>query len=190
MPVTLEKLSPQAYFDLEKRSDIRHEYVDGILFPMSGESKVNNEIALNCYSAFRAQLRGTGCRIYTHQVRLIVKEDRIYRYPDLVVTCTEETDSYAITQPSLIIEVLSPSTEGTDRSLKLKEYTSLPSLAYYLLVSSGEAVVECYSREPDGGWRYSFYTGLSEVVKLGEVKGLVLPLADVYQDVNPGTNGE
>ncbi len=184
MPVTLEKLSLQEYFDLEKRSEVRHEYVDGILFPMSGESKINNEIALNCYSAFRAQLRGTGCRIFTHQIRLIVKEDRIYRYPDLIVTCTDETDSYAITQPSLVIEVLSPSTEATDRNQKLKEYTSLPSLEYYLLVSSQEAVVECYSREKDGGWRYSFYTGLAEVVKLEKVKGLVLGLADVYQDVS------
>jgi Uma2 family endonuclease len=184
MPVTLEKLSPKEYFDLEKRSEIRHEYVDGTLFPMSRESRVNNEIALNCYSAFRAQLRGAGCKIYAHGVRVIVKEDRIYRYPDLVVTCAGETDSHAVAHPSLIIEVLSPSTEGTDRSQKLKEYTSLPSLAYYLLISGDEAVVECYSRETDGGWRYGFYTGPAEVVKLEKVKGLALGLADVYQNVS------
>jgi Uma2 family endonuclease len=184
MPVTLDKLSPQEYFDLEKRSEIRHEYVDGILIPMSGESRVNNKILRNCDHALYPQLRGTGCEIYTHDIRLIVKEDRIYRYPDLVVTCAEETDSHAVAHPSLIIEVLSPSTEGTDRSQKLKEYTSLPSLEYYLLVSSDEAVVECYSREPDGGWRYSFYTGPAEVVKLEKIKGIVLKLADVYLDVN------
>lgn len=183
MPVTLEKLSPQAYFDLEKRSEVRHEYVDGILFPMSGESRLNNKILRNCDHALYPQLRDTGCEIYTHDVRLIVKEDRIYRYPDLVITCAEETDSHAVAQPCLIIEVLSPSTEGTDRNQKLKEYTSLPSLEYYLLVSSDEAVVECYSREPDGGWRYSFYTGPAEVVKLEQIKGISLKLADVYQDI-------
>ena len=189
MPVTLEKLSPQEYFDLEKRSEVRHEYVDGILFPTSGESRVNNRILRNCDRALYRQLLDTGCEIYTHVVRLIVKEDRIYRYPDLVVTCAEETDSHAVTQPCLIIEVLSPSTEQTDRSQKLKEYTSLPALDYYLLVSTDEAVVECYSREPDGGWRYSFYTDLSEVVKLEKVKGIALGLAEVYQDVNFSQQG-
>jgi Uma2 family endonuclease len=184
MPVTTRKISPQEYFDLQKRSEIRHEYVDGILFPMSGESRLHNSIVMNCYRAFRAQLRGTGCDIYTHAVRLIVKEERIYRYPDLMVTCAEETDDYAVTHPCLIIEVLSASTEGTDRNQKLREYTSLPSLDYYLLVSSDEAVVDCYHRKSDGGWRYSFYTGLTEVVKLEKVKGVVLKLADVYQDVS------
>ncbi len=184
MLVTTQKISPREYFDLQKRSEIRHEYVDGILFPMSGESRLNNSIVMNCYRALRAQLRGTGCDIYTHAVRLIVKEDRIYRYPDLMVTCAEETDDYAVTQPCLIIEVFSASTEQTDRNQKLKEYTSLPSLEYYLLVSSDEAVVECYSREADGGWRYSFYTGLAEAVKLEKIKGIALKLADVYQDVS------
>ncbi len=184
MPETLQKLSPREYFDAEQRSEIRHEYVDGILLPMSGDSRLNNRIVTNCYRAFRAQLYGTGCEIYTHAVRLIVKEDRIYRYPDLVVTCAEETDSHAVAHPSLIIEVLSPSTEGTDRNQKLREYTSLPSLAYYLLVSSDEAVVKCYSREPDGGWRYGFYTGPAEVVKLENIKGIALKLADVYLDVS------
>jgi Uma2 family endonuclease len=172
MLVTTQKISPQEYFDLQQRSEVRHEYVDGTLFPISGESRVNNKILRNCDLALYPQLHGTGCDIYTHAVRLIVKEDRIYRYPDLVVTCAEETDSHAVAHPSLIIEVLSPSTEGTDRNQKLKEYTSLPSLEYYLLVSSDEAVVECYSREPDGGWRYSFYTGPAEVVKLEKSKAL------------------
>jgi Uma2 family endonuclease len=151
---------------------------------MSGESRLNNKVALNCYSAFRVQLRGTGCEIYVHEVRVIVKEDRIYRYPDLVITCAAENDSHAVKQPCLVIEVLSVSTEQTDRNQKLKEYTSLPSLDYYLLVSTDEAVVECYSREPDGGWRYSFYTDLAEVVKLEKLKGIALKLADVYADVN------
>ncbi|MBD0255941.1 MAG: Uma2 family endonuclease [Cytophagales bacterium] len=184
MPVILDKLSPQEYFDLEKGSEIRHEYVDGILFPMSGESRLNNKILRNCDHALYPQLSGTDCEIYTHAVRLIVKEGRIYRYPDLVITCAEETDSHAVTQPCLIIEVLSTSTEQTDRNQKLKEYTSLPSLDYYLLVSTDEAVVECYSREPDGGWRYSFCTGLAEAVKLEKVKGIVLKLADVYTDIS------
>ncbi len=184
MPVTTHKISPREYFDLQKRSEIRHEYVDGILFPMSGESRLNNSIVMNCYRALRAQLDRNDCEIYTNAVRLIVREDRIYRYPDLIVTCAEETDNYAVAHPSLIIEVLSPLTERTDRGHKLREYTSLPLLNYYLLVAMDEALVECYSRESDSGWRYSFYTGLDEVVKLEKVKGTALRLADVYADVN------
>ncbi len=186
MPLTLEKISPQEYFDLEKGSEIRYEYADGVLIPMSGESRLNNRVALNCYSAFRPQLRGTGCEIYTHDVRLVVQEDRIYRYPDLILTCATETDSHAVTQPCLIIEVLSTSTESTDRNQKLREYTSIPSLDYYLLVSTDEVLVECYSRETDGGWRYNFHADLAEEVKLEKVKGVSLKLADVYQDVEVG----
>lgn len=186
MTLTLEKISPQVYFDLEKESEIRHEYADGILIPMSGESRLNNRVVLNCYSAFRPQLRGTGCEIYTHDVRLVVQENRVYRYPDLILTCATETDSHAVTQPCLIIEVLSATTESTDRNQKLREYTSIPSLDYYLLVSTDEVLVECYSREPDGGWRYHFYAGLAEEVKLEKVKGILLKLADVYLDVEAG----
>jgi Uma2 family endonuclease len=102
MPVATQRISPREYFDFQKRSEIRHEYVDGIRFPMSGESRLNNSIVMNCYRALRAQLRGTGCDTYTHAVRLIVKEDRIYRYPDLMVTCAEETDDYAVTIPALL----------------------------------------------------------------------------------------
>jgi len=183
MSVTLAKLSVQEYFDLEKRSEIRHEYVHGALIPMPGESRLNNKIALNCYSAFRAQLKGTPCEIYTHDVRLVVEATRLYRYPDLVVTCTPEEDSHAVTQPCLIIEVLSASTEQTDRNQKLREYTSIPSLDYYVLVSTDEVLVECYCREADGGWRYTFYAGLADVVGLPKVAGLTLALSDVYGDV-------
>ncbi len=127
---------------------------------------------------------GTGRDVYTHTVRLIVKEDHIYRYPDPMVTCAEETDHYAVAHPSLIIEVLTPSTERADRNQKPKEYTLRPSLDCYLLVSTDEAVGDCYHRKSDGGWRYNFNTGLSEAVKLEKVKGVVLKLAAVYQDVS------
>src|SRR5687767_4172140 len=135
-PAQIRKLTIDEYLELEKRSDVRHEYVDGLIFAMHGESQGNNLIAGNLYVALRNHLRRRGCRTYSHAVKVRVSDLDIYYYPDLVVSCDRrDRDGYVVNHPSLIIEVLSPTTEGVDRREKRFNYARIPSLQEYVLVS-------------------------------------------------------
>jgi Uma2 family endonuclease len=179
---TAEKIyTVEEYLELEKTSEIRHEYVYGKLIPMAGESKLANRIAGNCYAFFLEALQEEVFEMYIHDVRLMV-DSKLYRYPDLVVVpVTDDSDPYATTQPILIIEVLSPSTENIDRGEKLRQYSRLPSLQYYLLISQEEPLVEMYSRL-DGRWVLDFFTDLEEIISL-PVLQTDLPLKVIYQKV-------
>ena len=183
MPEVAEKiLSDTEYFELEKTSQVRHEFVHGTLIGMPGEKKKANEIAGNCYFALRQALKGQGQEIYEHDVRVMVEAGNTYRYPDLVVAPeTDESDEYNVTQPGLIIEVLSESTEQTDRNKKLKEYCRIPSLRYYLLVSQDECPVETYSRKGEE-WIYDFRTKPTETVNLDFYQA-ELTLDAIYENI-------
>ncbi len=172
----------EEYFELEKSTKIRHEFVHGKLIAMLGESRIANEITSNCLVALRTALKGKPYKVYTHDVRLIVRPEKIYRYPDLVIAPTsDQQDTYAITQPTLIIEVLSESTARTDRDDKLKEYSQLESLQYYLLVEQDKVSVECFGRNGKK-WEYEWYEVLQDVLKM-PFSPLSLPLSDIYEGV-------
>lgn len=183
MPDVAEKTFAVAeYFELEKTSRVRHEFVHGTLIEMPGEKKKANEIAGNCYFALRQALKGKGQKIYEHDVRTMVEAGNIYRYPDLVVAPeTDRDDEYNVTQPGLIIEVLSERTEQTDRNKKLKEYCRIPSLRYYLLVSQDECLVETYSRKGEE-WIYDFHTKPTEIIQLDFYQA-TLELSAIYENI-------
>lgn len=179
---TSEKIyTVEEYFELEKTLEIRHEYVYGKLIPMSGESKIANRIALNCAKFFDDNLKENLFETYSHEVRLMV-DSRLYRYPDVVVIpVTDDSDTHAMKQPILIIEVLSDGTEKIDRGDKLRQYSNLPSLQFYLLVSQDEPLIEMYSRL-DGRWVLDFFTSLEETIAL-PILQINLPLQTVYKKV-------
>jgi Uma2 family endonuclease len=136
------------YLRDEELSDQRREYVDGAVFAMTGASDRHNDLVGSLYVALRSQLRPT-CRVYMIDLKLKVQLQKAtsFYYPDLMVTCSErDTASHWKTEPSLLIEVLSPSTERTDRTEKLMAYTQLPSLEAYLLVAQDEIRVEAMLR--------------------------------------------
>lgn len=171
----------EEYLELEKSSEIRHEYVYGKLIPMSGESKIANWIAGNCYNFLRNTLNEDLFETYNHEVRLMV-DGRLYRYPDVVVIpVTDDGDLYAMTQPILIIEVLSDSTENVDRGEKLHQYSQLPSLQHYLLVSQDKPLVQRYSRQ-DGSWALDFYDTLDETITISALN-VELSLKTIYKKV-------
>ncbi len=177
-----EKLyTVEEYFELEKKSDIRHEYVYGKLIAMSGETKIANKIAGNCYKFFDNTLNNDVFETFIHDVKLMV-DTKLYRYPDLVIVpVTDDTDPYATTQPILIIEVLSDSTESIDRGDKLRQYSNLPSLQYYLLLSQTEPVVEIYTREGNR-WILEFFTSLEDVIPLSALE-TTLSLQSIYKRI-------
>ena len=180
---TYKPLDEGEYLALEARSPVRHEYIAGEIFAMTGASIRHNIIALNIATALRTHLRGTPCRALMEGVKLYLKKERSYFYPDVMVTCEPrllELDAQVqvVDSPVLIVEVLSPSTEGIDRREKLRAYRTLPSLKEYAMVSQDECRVELHRRRGDIGWDIiTFEPG--DTVELASVE-LALPIADVY----------
>lgn len=170
------------YFELEKHSDIRHEFVNGKLIAMPGESIKANRIADNCGFNLRLHLNKKGYDTIRHDVRTMIREGKTYRYPDVSVTKRAEiTQTHAVTKPELLIEVTSENSSTTDHDAKVKEYTALPSLQYYLIVSQDEMLIEVFSRD-EYGWRFDIYAEPTDVIPLNHF-GCALSLADIYENV-------
>ena len=180
MQAVQEKIyTVEEYFELEKTSEARHEFVNGTLIEMPGESKKANEIAGNLYILLKQLLKKRALKVYSHDVRVYVT-DTHYRYPDVVVSPTvDDADSHAITLPVLIVEVLSDSTSEVDTFIKTREYCSLPSLQHYLIVSQDETVVQLYSRR-EKTWEFSFYSTLEELIPLNNLE-IALPMNEVFE---------
>ncbi len=172
----------EEYFELEKNSDIRHEFVNGKLIAMLGESVIANRIADNCGFNLRLHLNKKGYDTIRHDVRTMIKNGKLYRYPDVSVAKRAEiTQTHAVTKPEMLIEVTSENSSTTDHDAKVKEYTALPSLQYYLIVSQEEMLVEVYSRD-NFGWRFDIYAEPTDVIPLTHF-GCSLSLADIYENV-------
>ena len=146
-------LTPRQYLAIERKSEIRHEYHRGEVFAMAGASREHNLVALNIASDFRNQLRDRPCEVYISDMRVRVEATGLYTYPDVVVACGEprfEDDEVdTLLNPTLIVEVLSPSTEAYDRGKKFLQYRTIPSLSDYVMVAQDEVRVEHYLRQDD-----------------------------------------
>jgi Uma2 family endonuclease len=175
----------EEYFELEEHSEIRHEFYYGKLIPMAGESRIANQIADNCGYALRTNLRQKGYYIYRHDVRTFVREGKIYRYPDVVVTSKADNENtHALLSPELMIEVTSENSEKTDREVKLKEYIAMPSVLAYVIISQTERCVEVYSRD-EKGWRYDILAQAKDVLNVQLNHAIcTLALQDIYDEID------
>jgi Uma2 family endonuclease len=149
-------VSEQEYLEAELKSEVRHEYVAGQVFAMVGASRAHNRISGNIYSRLLAHLRGGPCSVFMADVKVRVPREGAYYYPDVVVTCdprdkSSDDEEYVVQAPTLIVEVLSRSTEATDRREKLLAYRTLESLKEYALVSQVHQGVQIY-RRAESGW--------------------------------------
>jgi Uma2 family endonuclease len=177
----------EAYFELEKKADIKHEFVNGKLIPMPGESKQANLIASNCSRNLFSALDSKGYQVFQNDVRTIVKDRKIYRYPDVVVAPeSDDSDTHHIKKPVLLIEFTSEASSKTDHHDKLKEYASMPSVEYYLIVSQYEQLVEIYIRQSNG-WLYNIYADSNDAIDLPKLE-TQLTLKDIYYKVNFAEN--
>jgi Uma2 family endonuclease len=179
-------ISPKEYLRLERQSEHRSEYVNGEIFAMTGASRKHNLITVNIGSQFNQQLRGKPGEAYVSDMRVKVTTTGLYTYPDVVVVCGEPKfeDDYIDTllNPTLLIEVLSPSTERYDRIAKSSYYRTLDSLAEHLLVAQDVVRLEQYVKQPDGTWLQVECTSLDGVLELPSI-GCSLALRDVYDKV-------
>jgi Uma2 family endonuclease len=146
----LPKMSLEAFLDWENTQDEKHEFVRGEVFAMVGGRRVHGAILLNVASSLKQQLRGTPCRAFADSMKLQIGQDIFY--PDVFVTCdaADLRTEQIFSAPKLIVEVLSPSTEGYDRGLKFLRYRTLPSLAEYLLVHPDTREASLFRRGADG----------------------------------------
>lgn len=181
------------YLAFERASVERHEYVDGQVLALAGESLAHGDICTNLVGDLRAQLRGTPCRVLSKDMKILSGPARrrsrqgLFSYPDVIVVCGEprfhDEHRDVLLNPTVIVEVTSPSTEAFDRGEKWLRYQSwLPSLAEYVLVSQASPVVEHFARDPGGGWRYEAVQGLAARVALASI-GATLRLGEIYDRV-------
>ena len=175
------------YLALERQAETKSEYLNGQIYAMSGASEEHNTIVFNLARRIGNQLDKKPCRGYVNDMRVKVSPTGLYTYPDVVVVCGEPRfeDQHVDTllNPTVIIEVLSDSTESYDRGEKFAHYRALPSLSDYLLVAQDQPRIEHYQRQPDGRWLYSATDGLDAQVEITPI-GCVLPLAEVYERVD------
>ncbi len=186
------RISLEDYLAAERQAETKSEYLNGDVFAMSGASREHNLIVWNLSGSLYAQLRGRGCEAYVGDMRVHIPATGLYTYPDIAVVCGEprfeDGELDTLLNPTLLIEVLSPSTEGYDRGKKAAHYRALDSLREYLLVSQEEVRVELLTRQEDGHWLLSEASRLEETVSLGSI-GCTLRLADVYERV-PGSSSQ
>ena len=177
-------LSSEEYLDLEARSEVKHEYVDGRVYAMAGGSKAHNIISLNIAMGLRSQLTAP-CQTFMADMKVMAQENARYYYPDVVVTCDDSRNLNAdkVDFPVLIVEVLSESTESFDRGDKFHDYSGLPSLQAYLLVSSRHYVADYFQRSTTSQWLVTTHVGLQSVIFV-ECLNLTLSLANIYATVD------
>ncbi|MGA9998395.1 MAG: Uma2 family endonuclease [Pyrinomonadaceae bacterium] len=179
-------ITPEEYLALERAAETKSEYFNGEVFAMVGASRKHNLIATNIIIELGRQLKGKPCETYTNDMRVKIPATGLYTYPDVVVVCGEPEfeDEHVDTllNPTLLVEVLSRSTQSYDRIEKFGYYRTIESLAEYLLVAQDEYRVEQYVKQADKRWLLSDVRSLDSTVELASVL-CVLPLTEVYDRV-------
>jgi Uma2 family endonuclease len=168
------------YVRFETTSDVRHEFVDGNLFVMAGGLKRHNYVGGMLYARLLPISVAKGCYTYINDIITKMPSGKGY-YPDVLVTCDSSPDSNRVVyRPSILVEVLSSSTESIDRGEKWEQYQTIPSLEHYILLSQNEPVAEVFSRN-DGKWLYERLTGDSKL-RFASLE-LEIVLSDLYQNL-------
>lgn len=179
-------VTPEEYLERERGADTRSEYIAGEVVAMAGATETHNLVTLNIAGELRTALKGKSCRTYGVDMRVQVTDAGSYFYPDVVVVCRQVEFAPGrrdtLLNPTVIVEVLSASTEDYDRGRKFFYYRQLESLTDYLLVSQSEMAVEHYSRQPNGLWVLTDMSGPDSTVRLDSI-GCELRLVDVYDRV-------
>jgi Uma2 family endonuclease len=195
LPISNEIYSAEEYLMLERKSEERNEYLDGQIYAMAGESPEHGAICVNLTRIISTHLLGKPCQVFSKDMKVrsgpIPKRGYttkgLFSYPDLIVVCGElkfhDERRDVLLNPTVIIEVLSSSTEAFDRGEKWLRYqTWLPELADYILVSQTQPLIEQFRRELDGKWIYSFVKELESSLHLSSID-CTLQLAEVYDRV-------
>jgi Uma2 family endonuclease len=188
-PAPTARMTYAEYLAAEAASDVRHEYLNGEVWAMAGGTPEHAALALAVGSELRQALRGKPCRAYSADLRIRIVDTGLSTYPDVSVVCgqleTAPDDKDAVTNPIVLVEVLSESTEGYDRGAKAAHYRRIPSLREYVLVSQAEPRIEVHRRAESGRWEL-LEARPGETIELVSL-GARLDVAAIYANPLEGT---
>ena len=177
-------ISPEQYLEIERKAESRSEYFQGEMFALSGAQEPHVLAVANLVAALVPALRGK-CKVFPVDMRVLVNRTGLCTYPDISVVCGKpefaDAEVDTLKNPTLLIEVLAPSTESYDRGKKFDHYRTIESLRQYVLVSTDRPHLDAFTRA-DSGWSFSAADGLDAELRLDSV-GATLRLADVYTDI-------
>ena len=180
-----QKFTIEEYLELENASDEKHEYYQGEIFAMSGTKQEHDVVTMNLYRDLGNKLRGKPCRPRSSEARIHIKNNSLFTYPDVSIVCGEpeylNDDEFNLLNPSVIIEVLSPSTKSYDRGDKFKLYRAIPTLREYILIDPEKISIEAFYINGQGEWALREYANMNDTLSILTV-GVTLPLTDIYED--------
>ena len=179
-------ISQEQYLEMERAAEIKHEYYNGEVFTMAGASPPHNDIAYNINRLVAPFLHGRGCKLYGSDFRIYIPEKLLFTYPDFSIVCgkaaTQDIYTDNLTNPTVIIEILSKSTKDYDRGTKFSFYRSIKTLKEYILIDSTSILVEIYTRQENNSWILTEFKELHENFYISTIS-LTLHLKDIYEDV-------
>lgn len=177
-------LTPEEYLEIERKAEFKSEYVSGQMFMMAGGTPRHSEIAFNIGGELHVKLKGKPCHGFNSDLR--VRAGTLFTYPDATVVCGQpeyhDDKGDTLTNPTVVVEVLSKSTEAYDRGEKFARYKRLASLKEYVLVSQRRPLIDVYRRQEDGSWNVVTAEGLDARIALESID-CTLALADIYENV-------
>jgi len=177
----------EEYLALERESAGRHEYLEGQIYDMSGESLAHSQISINLAIEVGYQLRGRDCQALSANMKVRTGDLGLFSYPDLSVVCGQpvfhDVQKDVLLNPRVIFEVLSPTTEAFDRGEKFSRYSKyIQSLTDYVLVSQRRPAIDHYIRQQEGNWLYSQVEGIPAQMVIASI-GCVLQMSEIYARV-------
>ncbi len=183
-----EKLySPEEYLEFERTAGVRHEYFDGEIYEMAGESLAHSRICVNIAGEIRNALKGTQCEALSPNMKVRAESKGMFAYPDLSVVCGQpvfhDLQKDVLLNPKVIIEVLSPSTQRYDQTKKFFRYRKeIPSLTDYILIYQDSPFIEHHEKTEDGRWVFNAFDGLEDTFRIPSIN-CEIPLAEIYDRV-------
>lgn len=184
---TQKIFAPEEYLEFERQADLRHEFLDGEIYQMAGESLSHSRVCVNLSGEVRNKLKGKSCEALSPNMKVRTSSASLFAYPDLKIVCGEplfhDTKKDVLINPQAIFEVLSPSTETYDRTIKFQRYRlGNSTLTDYFLISQDKSFVEHFTKKTDGNWLYRSYSELEEEIKI-ESLDCELSLREIYDRV-------
>ena len=184
------RLTEQDYLALERAAEFKSEFVDGEMYARSAVTSRHSRLTVRLAFVLMNQLQGSKCFVFNSDLRVRAPKSQSYLYPDLSVAYGEDDslDGDILENPTVIVEVLSPSTADYDHGKKFSIYREIPSLKDYLLVHTQEIMIEHFTPQADGSWLLAYHKGMDAVVELKSIS-CTIALKDIYSGVFPANAG-
>lgn len=186
-PVKKHQYTIDEYLEIDNQSQLKNEYIDGEILPMTGGTTNHNLIAGNLYIYLRVNMRGKKTAIFINDVRLWIARYQVYTYPDVMVmqntAVYEGNNKTTVINPLLIVEVLSKSTKNYDQGDKFDFYRSIPDLQEYIMIDQYKYFVKQFTKNSQNQWVLTDYESIDDILQLSSIN-LSVPLQNIYEEVD------